>query len=157
MTDQQPAAPDEEPVDMIDGASDPGDEAPRPQRAATLVFTQAVLALQSLAALFATLVLTGLARAGNLDLAGEDVSGGWLWGGGLTVMVLLAYASSKQATRWGRIMGWVLQAPMLAAGVLLLDVAIIGLMFLVLWIVGLRLGGRIDRERAERLAAEQDS
>ena len=46
----------------------------RPQRSATLVFTQAVLALQALAALFAVLVLWGLTRAGELDLRREAAS-----------------------------------------------------------------------------------
>ena len=42
----------------------------RPQRPATLVFCQAVLALQAFAALFALLVLWGLTRAGEVSVAG---------------------------------------------------------------------------------------
>jgi hypothetical protein len=125
--------------------------APR-QRPATLIFTQTVLALQSLAALFATLVVFGLSRAGEVALAP-----GWMWGGGLGLMVALAYASGQQRKRWGRKVGWVLQAPMLVAGTVVPAIALIGGMFLVLWITGLRLGSRIDRERAERERAESDA
>ena len=124
----------------------------RPQRSATLVFTQAVLALQALAALFAVLVLWGLNRAGELDLPA------WLlWGGGLGFVILLGYAAGKQGRRWGRWLGWVLQVPMLVAGLAESTIAVIGVMFLALWITGLRLGGRIDRERAERVAAEESA
>jgi len=38
----------------------------------------------------------------------------------------------------------------IAAGVAVPASGVIGLMFLALWITALRLGGRIDRERAER-------
>ena len=60
-----------------------------------------------------------------------------------------------QKKRWGRWLGWVLQAPLLLAGLVEPAIAIIGLIFLGLWIMALRLGGRIDRERAERDAAAE--
>lgn len=117
----------------------------RAQRPATLVFTQAVLALQACGALFAILVLWGLSRTGEVD-----APVGVVWGGGTVLVVLLGYAAGQQRKGWGRWLGWVLQAPMLAAGLVEPAIAIIGAMFLALWITGLRLGGRIDRERAER-------
>ncbi len=46
---------------------------------------------------------------------------------------------------------------MLVAGFVDTAVLIIGVMFLMLWITGLRLGGRIDRERAERIEAEREA
>ncbi|WP_062309967.1 DUF4233 domain-containing protein [Demequina rhizosphaerae] len=122
----------------------------RPQRPATLTFCQAVLALQSLAAFFAVLVLWGLDRAGEID-----IPGGLLWGGGLGLVVLLGYAVGQQRKRWGRWLGWALQVPMLLGGFIEPTIAIIGGTFLVTWIIGLRLGSRIDRERAERAAAEE--
>ncbi|MEX0913648.1 MAG: DUF4233 domain-containing protein [Demequina sp.] len=126
------------------------DVAPQPprQRPATLVFTQSVLALQALAALFATLVVFGLSRAGEFT-----IPTGTIWAAGLALMLALGYAAGKQRTGWGRRLGWVLQVPMLAAGFLVPAIAIIGSMFVMLWIMGLRLGTRIDRERAERDAA----
>lgn len=119
--------------------------ATRPQRPAVLVFTQAVLLLQGFVALFATLVLWSFAR--NALLGVEP----WMaLVGGLTLMVALLYASGKQAKRWGRILGWILQVPMLVAVFLEPAVAVIGAIFLILWIMALRIGSRIDRERKER-------
>lgn len=128
------------------GAAPPVPGAPKPQRPATLVFTQAVLALQALAALFATLVTWGLSRGDNVS-----VSTGWIWGAGALLMIALVYVAGKQKARWGRIAGWVLQAPMILAGLVVPEIAVIAVMFLGLWFMGLRLGGRIDRERAERI------
>ncbi|WP_062287316.1 DUF4233 domain-containing protein [Demequina phytophila] len=122
----------------------------RPQRSAALIFCQAVLALQALAGIFAVLVLWGLDRAGEVSLSG------WLlWGGGLGLVVLFGYAAGQQAKPWGRWLGWALQVPMLVAGFIEPTIAIIGACFLLTWIVGVRLGTRIDRERAERDAAAE--
>jgi membrane-bound ClpP family serine protease len=123
--------------------------APKPQRPATLTFTQAVLGLQVLAAFFATLASWGLSRTTEVSL-----SAGWIWAGGAVLMVALFYVAGKQKSKWGRIAGWVLQVPLIVAGLVVPAIAFIGVMFLVLWIMGLRIGGRIDRERAERLEAE---
>lgn len=122
----------------------------RPQRPAVLVFTQAVLLLQAFVALFATLVLWSFARN---DLVGAE----WwvVLVGGLVLMLALFYASGKQSKNWARMLGWALQVPMLAAGLLEPAVAVMGVIFLILWIMALRLGTRIDRERKERDEAAQ--
>lgn len=124
-------------------------QASRPQRPAVVVFTQATLGLQSLAALFAVLALWGLERADAVE-----ISPGLLWGGGLGLVLALGYATGQQRKPWGLWLGWFLQVPMLIAGVIEPAIAIIGVMFLAIWITALRLGGRIDRERAQRLENE---
>lgn len=127
-------------------------EAPpkKPQRPALLVFTQSVLLLQGFVALFATLVLWSLAR---IDWIALDQ---WVaLAGGLVLMLALFYASGKQTKKWGRILGWILQVPLLVAGFLEPAVAVMGGVFLILWIMALRLGSRIDRERKERDQAAQ--
>lgn len=134
----EPMPPDGE----HDGSAAPE---PRPQRPATLVFTQTVLALQAFVALFATLVAWSFAHNGLLEAPAW-----WVAGGGIALMLLLGYAAGKQHKRWGRILGWILQAPMLVAGLLVPAITLMGLVFLGLWILGLRLGSRIDRERKER-------
>jgi hypothetical protein len=121
----------------------------RPQRPATLVFTQTTLLLEAFVALFAVLTLWGLARAGQVD-----VSPAALWGFGFGFVALLAWAAGQQAKPRGRIIGWLLQAPMILAGLVLPAIAVIGIVFLAIWITGVRLGAKIDRERAERIAAE---
>lgn len=149
MTDQANA---QDPDGPIVGTPEPAQPS-RPQRPAVLVFTQAVLLLQGFVALFATLVLWSFARNGLITVEP------WMaLAGGLTLMVALLYASGKQAKRWGRIVGWLLQVPMLAAVFLEPAVAVIGAIFLILWIMALRIGSRIDRERKERdEAAERRS
>lgn len=122
----------------------------RPQRPALLVFTQSVLMLQAFVALFATLVLWSFARNDFISI------NPWIpLAAGPTLMLLFFYASRQQATRRGRIMGWLLQVPMLAAVFLEPAVAVMGVIFLVLWIMALRIGSRIDRERKERDLAAQ--
>ncbi len=122
---------------------------PRRQRPATLVFTQSVLALQAFTALFATLTVFGLAKGDALS----DHPFGlivWMVIGGLALMLLLLLAAGVQQRPWGRWLGWILQVPMLAAGFVVPAIAVMGAIFVALWIMALRLGGRIDRERAER-------
>jgi len=135
---------------MTDSASGPAHDnapepQPKPQRPATLVFTQAILLLQAFAALFATLVAWSFARTGYVD-----ASPGWMLGLGAALVLALGYASGQQKKRWGRWLGWVLQVPMLVAAIVDPAIAIIGAIFLMLWIMALRIGGRIDRERKER-------
>jgi len=126
--------------------------APKPQRSAKLVFTQTVLGLEALAALFAATFVSGLARAGFVS-----ASQGAIWALGLWLMFMLGYAVGQQRKRWGVWLGWVLQVPLILGYFIDPAIAIIGVMFLALWITALRLGGRIDRERAERLAAVDEA
>lgn len=125
-------------------------EAPaaRPQRPAKLIFKQAVLGLQALAALFAATFVAGMANAGAVEASAAAI-----WGLGLWLVVMLGYAAGQQKKRWGEWLGWALQAPLILGFLIDPAIAIIGVMFLALWITALRLGGRIDRERAERDAA----
>jgi len=117
----------------------------KPLRSATLTFTQAILGLQALAALFATTFVAGMANAGAVE-----ASSGVIWGLGLWLMVMLGYAAGQQKKPWGKWLGWALQVPLLLGFFIDPAIAIVGVMFLALWIAALRIGGRIDRERAER-------
>ncbi len=121
----------------------------KPQRPASLVFAQATLALQALAAVFALLTVWGLSRAGQVE-----VPPGWMWGAGAALVLVLGYAAGQQQKPWGRPLGWLMQAPMICAGLIVPAVSVIGVVFLVVWATGVFLGAKIDRERAERAAAE---
>lgn len=134
---------------MTDEQHAPQAPAKRPQRPALLVFTQVTLLLEAFVALFAVLALWGLARAGEVQIPPA-----LLWGAGFGLVALLGWAAGQQGTPRGRLIGWLLQAPMLAAGFVLPAIAVIGAVFLAIWILGVRLGSKIDRERAERAAAE---
>ncbi len=107
-----------------------------------------MLGLQAMGALFATTFVAGMSNAGAVD-----ASAGAIWGLGLWLVVMLGYAAGQQKKRWGVWLGWVLQVPMIVGFLIDPAIAIIGVMFLALWITALRLGGRIDRERAERIEA----
>ena len=131
---------------MSEPLESPAAPQPRPQRPAKLVFTQAVLGLQAVGALFATTYVAGMSNAGAVQ-----ASAGAIWGLGLWFMLMLGYAAGQQKKSWGVWLGCALQAPMIIGFLIDPAIAIIGVMFLALWITALRLGGRIDRERAERL------
>ena len=94
--------------------------------------------------LFAALVLFGLRL---LDPAVVAIGGGAL---GLSLVV----AAGLQGRPGGAVVGSVLQAPLPVVGLALGQpmLVVIGLVFVGLWVIALRLGGRIDRERAEREA-----
>ncbi|WP_084104416.1 DUF4233 domain-containing protein [Demequina sp. NBRC 110056] len=146
-TPPETAAPRPASASALPGDTTPdADAAPtKPQRPATLVFTQAVLLLEAFVALFATLVAWSFARTGLVDA--DPV---WMLVLGLLLMLALGYASGQQKKRWGRWLGWILQVPLLVGGIIDPMIAVIGAVFLIIWIMALRLGGRIDRERKER-------
>lgn len=124
----------------------------KPPRSALVTFTQATLLFEAFATLFATLVLWGLGRGGQVS-----IDSGFVWGAGGVLAVLFMLASGAASRRAGRILGWVLHLPLIAAGVLEITIAVVGVMFLAVYALGVRLGSRIDRERAERAVTEGDT
>lgn len=126
------------------------EQAPKPQRSALVVFTGSTLLLESLATFFAALVTWGLVRADVVD-----ASPGLVWVAGTALAAGFALASSRASHRWGRALGWALQFPLIAGGLVVPAIAFVGVMFLAIYALGVRWGARIDRERAERLLAEQ--
>ncbi|EYR61942.1 hypothetical protein N866_14005 [Actinotalea ferrariae CF5-4] len=127
------------------GAASSADPA-RPERArsARRQFAATILVLEAFVVFFATLVAFGL-RVG--DPVAVFVVGGTL----SLAMVLVA-----GMLRWpaGYVAGSALQVPMVAVGFVVPLMFGVAAIFVVLWVWGLRLGARIDRERAERAAAE---
>ncbi|WP_029289374.1 DUF4233 domain-containing protein [Cellulomonas sp. HZM] len=120
----------------------------RRKRPAKPQFTQTILVLEALCVLFATLVAYGLRVA----------SPGWVWGIGGGLALVLIILSGMVSRPGGYAAGWVAQGWLVAAALLLPKVSrdigvIVALVFVGLWVSALRLGGRIDRERAEYDAA----
>lgn len=136
-------------------AAPPGERAPRSAR---VTLAQSVLALQSLLAIITAALFTGFQRVGELPF-----TTGQIWAAGAGLAVAFAAASGAQGRPGGTAIGWLLQVPLLAGGFLSLPVGVVGAMFVLVWAAGLRLGGRIDRERAEfreaqaRLRTEEDT
>ncbi len=121
------------------GPAGPSGPARRP-RSARRQFAATMLVLEACVVLFAALVAFGL------DVAEPRVV--WVLGGGLALSLVLAAAVLRQPG--GYVVGSVLQVAVVAGGLAVPLMFVVGGIFAVLWVVSLRLGTRIDRERAAR-------
>ena len=111
-------------------------------RSARRQFAATILVLEAFVVGFAALVAFGLRAA--------DPAVVWGLGGGLALSLVLA--AGVLGRPGGYVVGSVLQVAVLAAGVVVPMMWVVGGIFVLLWVVALRLGGRIDRERSEREA-----
>lgn len=109
-------------------------------RSARHQFASTVLVLEAFVVGFATLVAFGLRVAEPRVV--------WTLGGALVASLVLAAGLLRRPG--GYVVGSVLQAAVVAAGVAVPMMFVVGTIFAALWVVGLRLGARIDRERAVR-------
>ena len=128
------------------------------RRSARHTFAATVLVLEGFVVFFATLVAYGVRAAppGVVFAVGGSLA---------LVLVLLSGMLSRPG---GYLAGTVVQGFVLAGGVVLFaapvrsatfvagTTLVVGVIFAVLWVIALRLGGRIDRERAEWDAAHPD-
>ncbi|MBD8060743.1 DUF4233 domain-containing protein [Actinomycetaceae bacterium Sa1BUA1] len=97
--------------------------------------------------LFAGLVAYGL----RLAPVREIVVGGLV----LAVWAVLAGALVRRGTV-GYVLGSVLQVALIATGLVVPMMYVVGGLFAVLWLVSLRIGGQIDAERVVREDAERE-
>lgn len=112
-------------------------------RSARRQFAATILVLEAFVVLFAVLVAAGLRV--------DDRPSIWLLGGGLAASLVLA--SGLLRYPGGYAAGSVLQVGVVGGGILVPLMFVVGGIFVALWIAALRLGARIDRERAERSGA----
>lgn len=98
------------------------------------------LALEAFLVFFATLAASALS-----ELSGRTV---WLGGGLLIVVCVLAAGVARRPG--GIAIGWVVQVLVVATGLVLPAMVVLGVVFAALYGWFVVLGGRIDRERAER-------
>lgn len=97
------------------------------------------LALEAFLVFFATLAASALS-----DLPGRTV---WIGGGLLVLVCVLAAAVVRRPG--GVAVGWVVQVLVIATGLVLPAMAVLGVVFAALYGWFVVLGGRIDRERAQ--------
>ena len=116
---------------------------PRRKAPAKRQFAATVLMLEAFLVLFATLVAFGL-RVAEPTIV-------WVVGGAL--MVVLVMLSRLVGQPGSYVAGSVAQGVVLAGAFVIPLLLVIGLVFVAMWVTALRLGGRIDRERAEWDAA----
>lgn len=147
MTTPDDDAPSGTPPGATPGTP-PSAAQPARVRSAKHQFAVTMLTLEAFVVFFATLAVHGL------RLAPPSV----VWTVGLSLTA--AFLVVAGLLRWpgGYVAGSVLQVLVLAGGVLLVEIRdvalVVGVVFAALWVASLRLGGRIDRERAERAQAE---
>jgi len=72
--------------------------------------------------------------------------------GGGVVIALCFVAAAMLRTPAGYVLGWVVQVVLVASGFVVTAMFIVGGLFAILWIVGLRVGQRGEELRAERWA-----
>ncbi len=138
-----PAGPDRAAgTDGASAATAKGDvpAAPRKQRPARVVFGSTVLWSEVFVVFFALLVAYGLRVA-------EPTTLSILAGIG---MVSCAVAARLQRTRVGIVLGSAVQVLLLLGGLLVPMMFVVGGIFTIIWALGVWLGLKIDRERAER-------
>lgn len=102
-------------------------------------FASTVLLLEAFLILFATLVAHGLRVSDPLTV--------WLMGG--VLMVVLVVLSRLVGQPGSYVAGSIVQVLVLAGAFVIREMLVVGVLFGVMWLAALRLGGRIDRERAE--------
>ena len=119
----------------------------RRKRPARIVLGQTMLVLEAFVVLFAALVAFGLRSAPTAAV--------WTVGGGLALLLLVV--AGLQRPRWGSVAGTALQVAVLACGLVVPMMFAVGGVFAVLWVATLRLGLRIDAERAAFDAAHPDA
>jgi uncharacterized protein DUF4233 len=105
-----------------------------------------MLVLEGVLVLFAALAAYGLRSAPPLTL--------WIVAG--TMFLVLVVLSRLVTAPGGYVAGSVAQVLVIACGAVVPLMYALGALFAVLWFVSLRLGGRIDAERAEFDAAYPD-
>lgn len=134
----------------------PGDRI-KPKKSALVQFTSTTLLLEVFLVLFATLTVWALrdSEFGRGPLRIESSATIWVLGGVLALVLMIL--SRAQGSVAGRAAGTVAQLPVLAMGLLVPMMYLVGGIFVVLWIYALRLGARVDRERAAYDAAHPET
>lgn len=112
-------------------------------RSARRQFAATILVLEAFVVGFAALVAFGLRVAEPAVV----------WGVGGALALSLVLAAGVLGRPGGYVVGSVLQVAVVAVGVAVPMMLVMGGIFAVLWVVALRLGGRIDIERRARDAS----
>ena len=133
----------------MSGSSNPeGVSRPRRRRSVTESLLSIVLVLEAFVLFFASLTVFGLKAL-------EPAFPAWvaLPAGGVAIIVLLATTAVLRYP-WGVAIGWVLQAGLIALGILTPFMYVVGGGFALLWIYCFTRGRRIERGRADPPAAQ---
>lgn len=111
-------------------------------------FAATILLLEAFVVFFATLVLYGLRTVPSVWPNEEAPSALIIWSAGGLFALILAVLSRGVAGPGGYLAGSLVQLPLIASGFVLSMMFVLAAVFVALWVAALRMGGRIDRERA---------
>ncbi len=117
-----------------------------PRKPLTPTLLSITLALEGMVIFFASLTAFGLRY---LDMATAFI------GGGIIMVLFFATAGRIRKARWALWFGWVLQGVLLATGIILLPMLVIGALFVALWSWCWFKGNSIDRANAAAIAAAE--
>ena len=134
----------------------PGDRIRR-KKSAKVQFASTTLMLEAFLIMFATLVAYGLRDIPSVWIVKEVPSAATIWTFGAILFVVLLLLSRMLHSPGGYLAGSLVQLPVLACGFAVPMMFGLAAVFLVLWFVALRLGAKIDRERAEYDAAHPET
>jgi hypothetical protein len=111
------------------------------RRSTKRMFAATTLICEAMLVFFATLVAFALEPIDQRHTSYLIVGG--------VLMLLCVLCAGMLRSRAGYALGWVLQAVMIAGGFVVPMMFGIGVAFAVIWFFALRIGGRVDREKAE--------
>lgn len=114
----------------------------RPPSSARRMFSMSILVSEVFVVLFAVLVVLGL----------RLVAPGPAWIAAGALMAAIVAAAGLLRTRVGYPLGWLVQGALLVVSLAVPTMLVLTGVFVVMWVVAQRVGGRIDRERMERAA-----
>ena len=122
---------------------------PKKPRSIKTMFASSVLSIEAFIVFFAALAAFGL-TARDWSTAGKL----WLMGGSVVLALVFLLACGLLRKPWGYTLGWVLQVVLIATGVLVPSMFVIGVLCALAWWYAVVKGGAMDRENARR-AEEQ--
>lgn len=137
-----PVGPDDDADDAVDG------ELVVPPPNIRVRLAAAALALEAVVVFFAALVAIGLTVPGEGGLSRTT-----LLVGGLVLAAVFILGAGIVRRPGGIAIGWVLQLVLIALGLVVPVMFVIGALFLLMWLWFLRLGTRVDGDR-RRWAAD---
>lgn len=122
---------------------------PKKPRSIKTMFASSVLSIEAFIVFFAALAAFGL-TARDWSTAGKL----WLMGGSVVLALVFLLACGLLRKPWGYTLGWVLQVVLIATGVLVPSMFVIGVLCALAWWYAVVKGGVMDRENVRR-AEEQ--
>lgn len=103
-----------------------------------------VIGVEIIVVFLAALVLNGLGTVPTAVAIG---------GGAALILVMIAAIGTLRSIV-GVVLGWLVQAVLVAGGLLVVDLYLVGALFVAIWAYCMIVGGRIDRQKAAQPAAD---